>query len=141
MASAMKNRLWVGALASLVVACAAPQRPQLDVNAFGALVGAEHNGSGITLEREQELVVRLASVVSENREWALVDFVPGVLTGPTKPAFERESLSSSFNDASGAAVWIFKPAAAGTVVLTFDYRNPRTLDPAARTVSYTVTVR
>ena len=141
MASEMKNRALIGAAALLLAACAAPQRPQLDVNPFGVQVRAEHTGSGITLEREQELVVRLTSSVHENREWTLVDFAPGVLTGTTAPVFERESLSSNFNDASGAAVWHFKPAAAGTVVLKFDYRHPRTLDPASRTVSYTVTVR
>ena len=141
MSSGMKKWVGTGAVALLVVACAAPQRPQIDVNPFGVHVGAEHSGSGITLEREQKLVVRLATITSQNREWALVDFAPGVLTGSTAPVFERESLASNFNDASGVAVWHFKPAAAGTVTLKFDYRHPRTLDPAARTVSYTVTVR
>ena len=141
MASGMKNWVGIGAAVLLVAACAAPQRPPLEVNPFGVHVGAEHSGSGITLEPEQELVVRLATSVSQNREWTLVDFAPGVLTGPTAPVFEREPLSSNFSGASGAAVWHFKPAAAGTVTLKFDYRHPRTLDPAARTVSYTVTVR
>ena len=141
MSSGMKNWAGAGAAVLLLVACAAPQRPQLDVNPFGVQVRAEHSGSGITLEREQELVVRLASSVNENQEWSLVDFVPGVLTGPSAPAFEREPRSSSFNDASGAAVWRFKPAAAGTVTLKFDYRHPRSLEPASRTVNYIVTVR
>ena len=141
MSSGMKNRVVISAAALMLAACAAPQRPQLDVNPFGVQLRAEHSGSGITLEREQELVVRLVSNVNENLEWSLVAFAPGVLAGSTMPVFERESLSSNFNDASGAAVWRFKPAAAGTVTLKFDYRHPRTLDPAARTVSYTVTVR
>lgn len=137
----MKRWAAFGATVLLLAGCAAPQRPQPNISLLGVQVGAEHSGSGITLQREQELVVRLATSVSQNQEWVLVEFAPGVLTGSTVPVFERESLSSNFNDASGAAAWHFKPAAAGTVTLRFDYRHPRTLDPASQTVSYTVTVR
>ena len=141
MSSGMKKWLAVGAAVLLLAACAAPQRPQPEVDAFGVHVAVAHSGSAITLERGQALVVRLATNVNQNREWSLVDFVPGVLTGPAAPAFERESIASSSGDASGAMVWHFKPAAAGTVTLKFDYRHPRTLDPATLSVSYTVTVR
>jgi hypothetical protein len=112
----VKTCLWAGAL--LLSACAAPQRPQPEVNAFGVQVAAEHSGTAIKLERGQVLVVRLAA-----------------------PAFERDPQAANSGDASGAAVWRFLPAAAGTVMLKFDYRHPRTLAPASLTVNYTVTVR
>ena len=141
MSSRIKKWVWTGAAVALLAACAAPQRPPLEVNAFGVHVTAEHSGSAITLERGQELVVRLGTNVSQNQEWSLLDFVPGVLTGPSAPVFEREARSSNFNEASGATVWRFMPAAAGTVTLKFDYRHPRSIEPASRTVNYTVTVR
>ncbi len=143
MPSDMKTRLLTGAVLMLVVACAAPlpPRPPPQTSAFGVQVAAEHSGSIITLEREQTLLVRLATNVSQNREWSLVDFVPGVLTGPAAPVFERDPRGSNFDGTSGAAVWHFKPAAAGTVTLKFEYRHPRTLAPAIQTVNYTITVR
>jgi hypothetical protein len=135
----VKTCLWAGAL--LLSACAAPQRPGPEVNAFGVHVAVEHSGTAITLERGQVLVVRLAASVNQNREWSLVDFVPGVLSVPAAPVFERDPLAANSGDASGAAVWRFLPAVAGTVMLKFDYRHPRTLAPASLTVNYTVTVR
>jgi predicted secreted protein len=129
----------------LLAACAAaPSAPRVEpprVDRFGVHVSDEHSGGSVTLEREQELVVRLATVVSQNREWELVDFVPGVLTGPAVPAFERDPQAGHSGDASGNAVWHFKPGAAGTVTLKFDYRNPHSRELASRTASYTVTVR
>lgn len=141
MPSAMKRWLGIGALAFLLTACAAPQRPQPELDAFGVHVTDEHSGSAVTLDPGQALVVRLATQVNQNREWSLVDFVPGVLTGPAAPAFERDLLAAQTGDASGSSVWHFKPGVAGTVTLKFDYRHPRSLDPATRTVSYTVIVR
>ncbi|MEO8060206.1 MAG: protease inhibitor I42 family protein [Burkholderiales bacterium] len=138
---AMKKCLWSGAAAALLVSCAAPQRPPFDVNAFGVYVAAEHSGSAITLEPGQVLVVRLVSDVNQIREWTLLDFVPGVLVGPTAPVFERPPPAANLDVTLGAAVWRFKPAAAGTVTLKFEYRHPRSLEPATQTVNYAVTVR
>lgn len=141
----LKKWAGVGAAVLLLAACSAPPpqqtRPEPRVDAFGVHVSAEHSGGSVTLEREQYLVVRLSTAVSQNREWELVDFVPGVLTGSAVPAFQRDPRAAASGDASGHAVWNFKPGSVGTVTLKFDYRNPRTRDPASRTVSYTVTVR
>ena len=104
-------------------------------------MAVEHSGSAIALERDQELVVRLATLVNPGSGWALVDFTPGVLTGQTAPKFERELRVSNVNDAAGFEVWRFKPVAAGTVTLKFDYRRPYRLDAATQSVSYTVMVR
>jgi len=135
----------VGAAVSLLAACSvAPSAPQVEpprVDRFGVHVSNEHSGGNVTLEREQNLEVSLSTVLSQNREWELVGFVPGVLTGSTVPTFERDPQAAHSGDASGNAVWHFKAAAAGTVTLKFDYRNPRTREPVSRTVSYTVIVR
>ncbi|MDP3822571.1 MAG: protease inhibitor I42 family protein [Burkholderiales bacterium] len=139
----MKHWSLAAAAVSLVAACAAPPpppRPLPHVNAFGVHVAAEHSGSSITLERDRALEVRLGMSVAENREWELVDFAPGVLTGAAAPRFEREQRAANYNEAAGAAVWHFKATAAGTVMLKFEYRNPRTIAPASRTVNYTVVV-
>jgi predicted secreted protein len=138
----MKHWALAAAAVSLVAACAAPPQPQPrpQVNAFGVHVAAEHSGSSITLERDRALEVRLGMSVTENREWELVDFAPGVLSGAAAPHFEREQSAANYNEAAGAAVWHFKAAAAGTVMLKFEYRNPRTITPASRTVNYTVVV-
>jgi hypothetical protein len=141
MSSGMKRWVALGAAVLLLAACAAPQRPQPAVDAFGVHVAVEHSGSAVTLERGQALVVHLATSVNQNREWSLVDFSPGVLTGPAEPAFERDLAAAVSGDGSGNSVWRFKPGVAGTVTLKFDYRHPRRLDPASLTVSYTVTVR
>ena len=130
-----------GAALVLLAACAAPPPPQPEVGRYGVNVAAEHSGSKITLEPGQELVVRLTTIASPTSEWSLVDFKPGVLTGQTAPKFEREVEASNPIQAGGFEVWRFRPAAAGTMTLKFDYRRMRTLDPATQTVSYTVTVR
>ena len=140
------KKMWagVGAVVLLLAACSAAPlqqpRPEPRVDAFGVHVSAEHSGGSLTLEREQKLEVSLLTVLSQNREWELVGFVPGVLTGATVPTFERDPQAAHSGDASGNAVWHFKPGAAGTVTLKFDYRNPRTREPVSRTVSYIVTV-
>ena len=141
MSSGLKKWASAAAVLVLVAACAAPTRPDPEVNRYGVNVAAEHSGSSITLEPEQELVVRLATLVSSTSEWSLVDFVPGVLAGQTAPQFERENRVSNLNEASGFEVWRFKPGTAGSVTLKFDCRRAYSLDPATQTVTYTVTVR
>lgn len=145
MSSGLKKWGTVGAAVLLLAACgAAPPAPRVEpprVDRFGVHVSDEHSGGSVTLEREQKLEVSLSTVLSQNREWELVGFAPGVLTGPTVPTFERDPQAAHSGDASGNAVWHFKPGAPGTVTLKFDYRNPRTREPVSRTVSYTVIVR
>lgn len=142
MSTGMKRWLLAGAVLALVAACTAPPRPDPEVNRYGVHVAAEHSGSSIALEPGQELVVRLASLLGPSTEWSIVDFKPGVLTGPSAPRFEPEKRMSQLNEpAAGFEVWRFKPAAPGTVTLKFEYRRIRSLDPATETVTYTVTVR
>lgn len=141
MSSGVKKWSVVGAALMLLAACATPPPPQPEIDRYGVNVAAEHSGSKITLEPGQELVVRLTTIASPTSEWSLVDFKPGVLTGASAPKFEREIEASNPIQAVGNEVWRFRPAAAGTVTLKFDYRRMRTLDPATQTVTYTVTVR
>lgn len=141
MSSAMKQWSVIGAAALLLAACAAPTRPEPRIDRYGVNVAVEHSGSSITLEPGQELVVRLTTIASPTSEWSLVDFKPGVLEGKTSPEFVRENEARNPIQAVGFEVWRFRPAAAGTVTLKFDYRSMRTLDPATQTVTYTVMVR
>ena len=141
MLNGMAKWSWVAALLVLIAACAAPERPKPEVGRHGVSVSAEHSGSSIELGRDQELVVRLATPANTASEWSLIDSAPGVLAGQGASKFERESWATSSDDGSGAVVWRFKPAAAGTAALKFEYRRVRSLDPATQTVTYTVTVR
>jgi predicted secreted protein len=94
----------------------------------------------VFLESHQTLVVSLPLTATQGREWSLVDLKPGVLAA-SGPKFERESLDVNWNDAEGFSVWRFKPEAPGTVGLRFELRRPRELQPAVRTLTYTVTVK
>ena len=135
------------ALALLAAACATPEKPAPVapppvVQSAGkkvVTVSAGQSGAQVTLDKAQELVVRLPLGVAAGVEWSLVDLKPGVLN-VQGGKFERELRSSNDEESSGAMVWHFMPAASGTVTLNFDLRRPRRLDPAVRTVSYTVTV-
>ena len=112
---------------------AAPGQPRVTVT-------NEQAGAGVELGREQELVVRLANGVVFAREWSLVDLAPGVL-GAAGPTFERDLRSITSGEASGTSIWRFRPLAAGTVTLRFEYRRPRNVEPATEVVTYAVTVR
>ena len=102
-------------------------------------VSAEKSGASIVLERAQELIVILPLDPTTGREWTLVDLRPGVLAMQSS-TFAR-ALRNTYDDgAGGTSVWRFTPEAAGSVALKFDLRRPRSLDPAVRTVTYTVTI-
>ncbi|MEO5698313.1 MAG: protease inhibitor I42 family protein [Burkholderiaceae bacterium] len=103
-------------------------------------IADDQSGASIVLERAQELVVRLPIERTTPYRWSLVDLKPGVLTAE-ESEFQGAQVNDVLNDRSGVKVWRFRPLVAGTVVLTFDLRQPRRLDPAVRTVTYTVTVR
>lgn len=103
-------------------------------------VSDDDAGASIVLQRGQDLFVRLEHDGTSDYEWSLVDRKTGVLA-VVSSQFERSLRSETASEAVGDTVWHLRPQAAGSVVLTFDQRVPRRLDPPLRTVTYSVTVR
>lgn len=145
--SSVRNRIWVAAFAVLA-GCASGDKPkpvalQLLVKAAGQpslTVTEVQAGAEIELGREQELIVRLTTSGTADREWSLVGLAPGVLVA-TGPKFQRAVIGTSDNDASGQSIWHLRPAAVGSASLRFEFRRPRNTEPAAAVVTYAVTVR
>ncbi len=146
---------WVAAVAAATTlamssGCSAPRSARTETAPAPAViqisgqpvitVADDRSGASIVLERAQELLVRLPIERTTPYRWSLVDLKPGVLAAE-ESEFQGAQVNDVLNDRSGVKAWRFRPLAAGTVVLTFDLRQPRRLDPAVRTVSYTVTVR
>ena len=130
------------AVSMTLAACATPEERARKVDT-GSHVVTLTNGSvgSVELRRDQELRVRLATDVTDGREWALAEMAPGVLVQDGGRAFEREGLVSNIGQAAGVEVFRFRPLAAGTTTLKFDFRRPRDLQPAAQSVSFTVSVK
>ena len=97
-------------------------------------------GASIVLEPAQELVVSLAFDPASGREWRLVDPKPGVLE-LRGVRFERAHRDAKDEGSAGATVWRFVAQAPGSAALSFELRRPRNVEPATRTVSYSVTVK
>lgn len=133
---------------ALLAACATPgkARPvavQAVVSSPGQAsitVSDQQSGASVVLEPGQALIVKLPSDVTSVRDWALVDLQPGVLA-LQRSSFENAMRRPLGNEYVGTAVWRFVPQAVGTVTLTFELRRPHSVQPAAQTVTYRVTVR
>ena len=146
----MTGRRWHGvwapavtlALAVALAACATPEERERKIDTAGHVVTLTTGSApSVELRRDQELQVRLVTNGTTGREWSLAEMAPGVLAQQGGRGFERESLASNFSQAAGVEVFHFKPLAAGTTTLKFDFRRPRDLEPAAQTVSFTVSVK
>ena len=145
-----KLRAWSGALvaAAALAACAGPEAPKAPPPAApvsnpghrSVTVSNENAGASVTLESNQELIVRLPVGATAGLEWSIVDLKAGVLT-LLSSKFERALRNTNTEEAAGATVWQLKPQAAGTVTLNFELRRPHSLLPAAQTVTYQVTVQ
>lgn len=141
MAPIFRARFNAALLLVVLAACAAPERPVPDVARREVTLLAIHDGSRVEIGRDQALVVRLSLPITNDYAWSLVEFTPGALAAPGASKFERQARDSNFNDAGGAEVWHFVPAAAGSATLKFEYRHVRAIDPSPKTVSFAVTVR
>jgi predicted secreted protein len=130
-------------LAALVLAaCATPEERERRIDTGGRVVAlTAGSASTVELRRDQELRVSLALEPNSGREWSLVEMAPGVLEQQGGRGFERLGMVSNFSEAAGADVFRFKPLAAGTTTLKFDFRRPRDLEPATRSLSFTVSVK
>ena len=141
-ARTLQTLVLAAAASMTLAACATPDERARKVDTGGHFVTLTNGSAGsVELRRDQELRVRLATDVTDGREWALVEMTPGVLAQDGTRAFEREGLVSNIGQAAGAEVFRFKPLAAGTTTLKFDFRRPRDLQPASQSVSFTVSVK
>jgi predicted secreted protein len=106
------------------------------------LANAE-SGTTVLLARPQVLVVRLLLEHADSTaglDWALVGGSRGVVVGGA-PSFEHPVRQTDGDDAGGTVVWRFTTQAPGSVSLQFDLRRPHSLDPASRSLTYSVTVK
>jgi len=143
-------RAWSGLIiaAAVLAACATPEAPKAPppvppVASPGhrsVTVTEQNAGASVTLESSQELIVRLPVGATAGLEWSLVDLQPGVLTLQSSK-FERALRNTNTEEAAGSTIWQLRPQAAGNVTLNFELRRPRSLQAAARTITYRVTVQ
>ena len=97
-------------------------------------------GAGVELGLDQDLLVRLATIVVDGREWTLVGLAPEVLAADG-PRFRRDLRNVDAAEGTGTSEWRLHPLKAGTVTLRFEYRRPRNVEPASKVATYAVTVR
>ena len=97
-------------------------------------------GAGVELGLDQDLLVRLATIVVDGREWTLVGLAPEVLAADG-PRFRRDLRNVDAAEGTGTSEWRLQPLKAGTVTLRFEYRRPRNVEPASEVATYAVTVR
>jgi len=143
-------RAWSGLIvaAAVLAACGTPEAPKAPppvppVASPGhrsVTVTEQNAGASVTLEASQELIVRLPVGATAGLEWSLVDLQPGVLVLQNSK-FERALRNTNTEEAAGSTVWQLRPQAAGNVTLNFELRRPRSLQAAARTITYRVTVQ
>ena len=143
-------RAWSGLIvaAAVLAACGTPEAPKAPppvppVASPGhrsVTVTEQNAGASVTLEASQELIVRLPVGATAGLEWSLVDLQPGVLALQNSK-FERALRNTNTEEAAGSTVWQLRPQAAGNVTLNFELRRPRSLQAAARTITYRVTVQ
>ena len=143
-------RAWSGliAAAAVLAACGTPEAPKAPppvppVASPGhrsVTVTEQNAGASVTLESSQELIVRLPVAATAGLEWSLVDLQPGVLTLQNSK-FERALRNTNTEEAAGSTFWQLRPQAAGNVTLNFELRRPHSLQAAARTITYRVTVQ
>ena len=97
-------------------------------------------GAGVELGLDQDLLVRLATIVVDGREWTRVGLAPEVLAADG-PRFRRDLRNVDAAEGTGMSEWRLHPLKAGTVTLRFEHRRPRNLEPASEVATYAVTVR
>lgn len=144
----MTRPAWRAALAAalaaalLLAACATPEERERRIDTSGhVVVLTAGSAPELTLRMDQELKISLAGEPTFGLEWTLAEMKPGVLAQQGPRSFEREGLVTNFGQGAGSDVFRFKPVAAGATTLKFDYRRPHSLEPASRSVSFTVSVQ
>lgn len=97
------------------------------------------SGRMIEVEPGQRVFVVLGSNRATGYSWTLDPPGPGPLTSLGDPVYAQGAASLG---AGGTEIWLFRASGAGKQELGFQYRRLRERNfPAAKTVSYTVSVR
>ena len=104
------------------------------------LVGLDQAGARVELGLDQQLQVRLLTKAAAAPEWSLVGPVPSGVS-VQGPKFELDARSKVSGEIEGDTVWQIRPTAAGSVLLRFEYRRPRTTAPATQVVTFDVVIR
>jgi copper homeostasis protein (lipoprotein) len=95
------------------------------------------SGQTIEVEPRQRVFVVLGSNRATGYSWTL-DSGPGALASLGDPVYAQ----SAGPGAGGTEIWLFRASTRGKQELSFRYRRPSEQGvPAARTVSYTISVR
>ena len=104
------------------------------------IVGADADGTTITLRPGQTLIVRLAANPTTGYEWALAEVDPQILRQVTEPGFTPSS--GARVGAGGVVEWRFQAQKEGATILRLVYRRPFEPDaPPAQTLTLMVEVR
>jgi inhibitor of cysteine peptidase len=97
-------------------------------------------GRSVELALGQQLLVRLASNHSAGYGWSLAEETDAVVTLEQTPSYEESD--ATHLGAGGIETFRFEAVRTGEQTLRFSYRRPwERGSPAARTLSYTITVR
>lgn len=95
------------------------------------------SGRTIEVERGQRVFFVLGANRTTGFDWTL-DSGPGLLTSLGNPVYAQGTVPG----AGGTEIWTFRASGGGKQELLFRYRRPQERDaPAARTTSYTISVR
>ena len=104
-----------------------------------ATLAENDSGQAIDVEPGQRVFVVLGSNRATGYGWTLDAWVPGALTSLGEPVYAR---GASLPGEGGTEIWMFRASGTGKQQLNFQYRRPSERDvPAAKTVSYTISVR
>ncbi len=131
-----KPWLWMGMFVFLLVACGR------SATSAPVVVTDDANGTTVTLQPGQTLVVRLAANPTTGYLWQIAEVDRAVL----RPLGEEAGYTPQASDgarlgAGGTAEWRFEAVGQGTTVLTLHYLRPWEADAApARTFTLTVKI-
>jgi copper homeostasis protein (lipoprotein) len=97
------------------------------------------SGQTIDVDPGQRVFVVLGANRTTGYEWMFETSAPGVLARLGDPVYAQ---GATLLGGGGTTLWFFAAKAKGKQELRFEYRRPSQRDsPAAKTVSYTVSVR
>jgi len=95
------------------------------------------SGRAIEVERGQRVFFVLGANRTTGYDWAL-DSGPGLLTSLGNPVYAQGAVAG----AGGTEIWTFRASGSGKQEVVFRYHRPLERDvPAAKTASYTISVR